>query len=190
MTIRHAMLVVLAIGGAFVPSIVACESATPRSKGIEAVEMGRAAWAASKSTCTAYFYDRSAFSDRAITSVQIVDDAPMWRSYTAPDRRDAGGPPAQSWLEEGSDVGSHAQGFAALTVEQLYDDCEAALSRAAPREDFQLTIDQGAPTGCGWADGGCTGAACDRQVNLIGFSCGELPPAHVVTGDAGTSSAP
>jgi hypothetical protein len=78
-----------------------------------------------------------------------------------------------------------------MTVEQLYDDCEAVISGAL-QSDVQLTIDQGAPTSCGWPDGGCTGSACDRQVNLIGFSCGELPPAHVAPGnqDAGTSVAP
>jgi hypothetical protein len=182
------MLIVLAIGGAFAPSIVACES-TPRAKGLEVVEMGRAAWAARKSTCTAYFYDRTKFLDPAtITSVQIVDDVPKWREYAAPDRRDAGGPPAEAWLEQGSDVGSHAQGFAASTVEQLYDDCEAALS-GAETQDFQLTLDEGALTRCGWPDGGCVGAACDRQVNLLGFSCGEIAPPQVAVGDGGASSA-
>jgi hypothetical protein len=191
MNVRRAMLVVLAIAGAFAPGFLACESTPPRSKAQEAVDTGRAAWAALKSTCEAYNYDRAEFFQvsPAITSVQIVDDAPAWRSYAQPDRRDAGLGPAEAWVEEGTGIGSHAQGFRALTVEQLYDDCEAALT-AALRDDFQLTVDQGAPTSCGWPDGGCLGDACDRQVNLIGFSCSQLPPAHVAIADAGTSTAP
>jgi len=192
MKVRRTMLVVLALAGAFVPGFVACESGMPtRSKAQEAVDMARAAWAARKSTCEAYNYDRARFLEvsPAITSVQIVDDVPAWRSYTQPDRRDAGLGPAEAWTEEGVAVGTHAQGFGALTVEQLYDDCEAALT-AAQRDDFQLTVDQGAPTSCGWPDGGCVGDSCDRQVHLLGFSCGELPPAHVAPGGVDASTAP
>jgi hypothetical protein len=185
------MLVVLAIAGAFLPGFVACESGAPRSKALEAVDVARAAWAARKSTCQAYNYDRARFQELnpAITSVQIVDDAPVWRSYVQPDRTDAGLGPAMAWTEEGTDIGMYGWGFAALTVEQLYDDCEAALA-AATGDDFQLTVDQGAPTTCGWPDGGCPGNACERQVHLLGFSCGELPPAHVATGKVDASTAP
>jgi hypothetical protein len=204
MNTRRASLFVLAIGGALASGAVACGGESQaqqiaeaerrdnmvkemrREQALAAVQADRAVWAARKPTCPAYHYDRQMFLDPgpAITSVQIVADAPVWREYVVSSAPDAGSSLVAACVEQGPDVGSHPQGFRALTVEQLYDECEAVVSTSDLVGEFKLSIDEGVPTTCGFPDGTCIGPDCPKEIDLDGFSCGQIGPPQVA-GDAG-----
>jgi hypothetical protein len=116
-----------------------------------------------------------------ITAVQIADDAPAWREYLG---ASGDGVPAESWLEEGTDIGTHASGFPADTVEDLYDECEAVV-RLAQATEYQVDVVDGVPEGCRWFQGICEGDRCSKdQIDLLGFSCGSMAPAHVAGGSS------
>jgi hypothetical protein len=149
----------------------------------QSLDDGRASWARRKPSCLAYTYERTSFSDLVgdeapITTVHVDGDVPAWREYSVlvPD---AG--VGDSWLEEGADVGSHANGFPADTVEGLYEECETLL-KVARATDYSVVVTDGVPRTCRWFDGACAGAPCGNDlVDVLGFA---MDPTTVTRGSS------
>jgi hypothetical protein len=188
-----------ALALAFVCAFVACGQASSRDLALQAalagIDHGRAAWAARKQVCAEYNYDRvpdpntPSADSRGLTAVQIADDAPVWRSFVGSSLFD-GGPTGEIWVETGPEVGSHANGFPAATVEALYDECEALFGHAQANV-YRIVVEEGVPHTCTWDFGTCADSTCFADaIDLARFSCGSLDPAHVAPGSPPDAGAP
>ena len=143
-------------------------------------------WAATKSGCATYSYDRrrtSALSGSAVsTEVEIQGDvATRRRVSTGNARTDAGG-----WTvvadETGSQIGqyttSYPQPDRAATMEQVLAECETVLAHDAA--DYFLTLNiatSGVPWVCTNSPRGCADD-CESGIRIAGFACAALPPTH------------
>jgi hypothetical protein len=93
-----------------------------------------AQWEQVKPSCPAYTYTRqrsSVFGSCAITTVTVSGDVVSSRAYVAsnsgcPPTADAG--VTEQWTENGGEVGTHTDGAAAETVEQLFTECQGILA--------------------------------------------------------------
>jgi hypothetical protein len=152
------------------------------STAMQALQGGRDGWAKREPDCGAYYYDRESVMSHGaanITTVQIVAGAPAWRSYVPLTRGLDPRAAEDSWVEEGPDVGSHASGAPALTIEQLYDQCETLVEHAQATR-YVVTIEDSVPKLCQWIEGQCEGTLClDDQFQLTGFACGTIAPQPV-----------
>jgi len=166
-------------------AVAACGNDPPPSKASAAIAAGRAAWAARKPTCRAYNYDRSdtVNGPNPITGVQIENDTPVWRSFIDVNHLLDAGVSAEAWVESGAEIGSHARGYPAYTVEQLYDDCAIVVDKSGVY-DVQVVVMEGVPMRCGWENGACIPAVCPNVSKLLGFSCGSIEPPQFGSGGA------
>ncbi len=142
-------------------------------------------WAATKSGCATYSYDRrrSSFSGSTVsTEVEIQGDvATRRRVSTGNSRTDAGG-----WTvvadETGSQIGQYTTGYPqpdpASTMEQLLAACETILAHDAA--DYFLTLNiatSGVPWVCTNSPRGCADD-CESGIRIQSFACAALPPTH------------
>jgi hypothetical protein len=118
-------------------------------------------WQQAKPICRSYEYISSqtfmfARSSRA-TTVRIVDDRPVARSYAAyAGLPDGGIETTEEWRESGAEVGSHPNGDPPHTVEQLFQDCRALLARDPKANFFYLEIgERGVLKECRYRPMGC-----------------------------------
>jgi hypothetical protein len=164
---------------------------------LKTLDDGRAAWAQRKSSCDEYTYDREFFQipgivpgiDQGTTTVHIAGDRPIWRQYTGARLPDGGA--AESWVEEGLDVGSHASGSPADTVEELTQECETFL-KVAQTTEYIVVVTDGVPRACRFLEGSCAGPLCLKdQIDVLGFFCGAMSPTPVTgvsAADGGTDA--
>ena len=150
----------------------------------------RATWSAAKASCTTYHYVNQhphfPFGGCTRIDVEIADDHPTRRrSYDG--RGGCADPASVMWDETASDIGSHAGFPAALTVEQLFDDCQQILSTHDPAQyDLRLMVGaMGVPQLCGYTPKNCADD-CFTGFDLAGFACGALPPPPPVDGGGDT----
>lgn len=137
-----------------------------------------ATWATVKPRCPRYHYSSivsSVFGNCAVTTVEIADDQPVRRSYIAQRPCDQQGQVIEQWDEvDASQVGTH-RGPAALTVEQLFSECQDVLSSDPTTNTLSLAFNpQGVPDACIARSINCQDD-CDRGIRLGTFSCGDWP---------------
>jgi len=128
MTMRPALL---AVAGILLASCSSMHDDLARSQ---------AAWAATKKSCPTYQYEMGGESWTGSwwsAILGISNDQPALRSYTAGDRSSTDGSQRTivMWTENGPDVGSHAEGPPAKTMEQLYADCDHDVLTQDPGEN-------------------------------------------------------
>ncbi|MEA2697952.1 MAG: hypothetical protein QOI66_2223 [Myxococcales bacterium] len=151
------------------------------------LQAARATWADAKASCPTYHYDSVRrvfpFGGCFETGVEISQDQPTRRRYGNCDGTPVIG---DSWDETGTSIGTHPWAAAALTVERLFDDCQANVSGSDPStNDLVLTVGpMGVPQICGHTPKGCVDD-CFVGFEIDGFACGPLPPASPVDGGAG-----
>jgi hypothetical protein len=136
------------------------------------------AWMTTKAECAgAYRYSRNSYGPLGVpaykTTVAINGDQAAARKF---ERWENGAITAQ-WVETSAEVGTHSEGAAALTMEQLYDDCRTKiLSGAAGKYDIVFETDaNGALQRCtSQVAPDCTDD-CSSGVVVQDFACGGLP---------------
>jgi hypothetical protein len=149
------------------------------------LQAAEATWATTKSTCPEYHYAAlasSVFGSSSTTTIEIADDKPVERSFVgypySQARGDAG---PETWDEVGStEIGTHTDGAAALTVEQLFAACRASLAQNPSQNTLTLVVGtDGVPTACGYTPNNCADD-CYMGFRVSDFACGPWP------GDAAT----
>jgi len=144
----------------------------------------KSTWAAAKSGCATYSYNRrwmSVFGGAALTTVEVRDDVPTRRRYATisspPFQPDPGTDWVTVWDEMGSEVGQHATTFPvfpASTVEELQDECASVLARDPATNTLSLVIDaRGVPMTCTYSPSGCADD-CLGGITIVGFACAPL----------------
>jgi len=140
-------------------------------------------WAAAKSGCATYSYNRrwmSVFGSGALTAVEVRDGVPTRRRYATisspPFQPDPGAEWVTVWDEMGSEVGQHETTFPvfpASTVEQLQSECASVLARDPATTTLSLVVEgHGVPTTCTSYPMGCADD-CLTGITL-GFACAPL----------------
>jgi hypothetical protein len=154
---------------------------TPGDGGVTAeLQAAEATWASAKASCSSYQYTSttsSVFGSCAETTVHIANDKAVGRSFLDFTSGGCGGgdaAPAETWSElSAQEVGTHSDGAAALTVEQLFAACQTSLSHDPKQNTLTLTIGpEGVPTACGYTPINCVDD-CYMGFRLSGFACGE-----------------
>lgn len=139
-------------------------------------------WAAAKPACPAYTYRRrhsSVFGWCATTTVEITGDEATARSYASSTNGCDPGADAgllEQWIETGpAEVGSHADGDPALTVEQLLGECQTILGSDPSRYRMVLQVSaEGVPTTCTATLNQCIDD-CTSGIQISAFECAALP---------------
>lgn len=147
------------------------------------LDVAAANWRATKPGCPTYSYvrfERSVFGAGGETSVEISNDVPTRRRYVVEpwNRPDAAVP--VTWEETGAAIGSHDGGssasgvYPALTVEELYAECEMVLARDPNTTELQLTAwTSGVLSLCTSRPKNCADD-CSSGIVLRSFACGPL----------------
>jgi len=137
-------------------------------------------WARTKKTCNAYNYeidDASVFGFWASTTIEIAGDQPVLRAYMAGGVSDTDGSrtTTTAWTETAPDVGSHAEGRPARTMEQLYGDCDRnVLTQDPAKNDVYFAADaRGVLQACWYVPHGCQDD-CTTGVTLARFGCMDI----------------
>jgi hypothetical protein len=145
-----------------------------------------ATWAAAKPGCPAYRYQTQhstqGFSYCGTTTIQIVNDQPVERSFVS-DESGCPYPPdagvtniTEQWDEVGAQVGSHTDGDSPLTVEQLFAYCQTILAADPSMYRVELAVNsEGVPVGCTSTLLHCVDS-CTGGIDIPTFTC-EQPPA-------------
>jgi hypothetical protein len=160
---------------------------------VAALATARATWMQAKPMCRIYKYNRMHVSFTgwtATTTIKIEDDRPTLRSYVAQENRfgmpDAG--PNELWTEIDGAIGSHGSGDPALTVEQLFAQCDSIVA-SNPGEHITLNTNaDGVATSCSFRPQNCADD-CDMGFWLSGFDCAAAPPRDGGSDGAGTDGA-
>jgi hypothetical protein len=155
---------------ALVAPLAACDA--------DSIDLGpaRQAWLETKASCDgAYHYTHfhsSSTGTLTVTKVEIVADRPTAR------RLEPTGPGASTWSETGAEVGTHTEGWPALTMEQVYDACARDVLSLDP-DQYTRTVEadaRGVLQHCGsTVKKGCA-TDCSQGYSLGEFDCGPLPP--------------
>jgi hypothetical protein len=153
-----------------------------------------ATWAATKASCSAYTYERQDSSTGycGTTVIDIKNDQPAARYFTSARSAcsdvDAG--VTEQWQEIGADqIGTHADGFPAWTVEQIFSYCQTILAMNSGGNQIRFSVNsEGVPTTCTTTVNSCvddcsrtcTGvcdcnASCTSGIQLSSFVC-QPPP--------------
>ena len=105
--------------------------------------------------------------DSSRTTVDVVNDAVVARAYTS---FDAEGAEVMSWTEDTASLGSHPEGAAPLTIDQIYERCGSEiLSKDAEKNWITLTFSEdGVLAHCSYFPRTCADD-CD-----VGFSIDSL----------------
>lgn len=161
-----------------------------RTKHLEALANARTLWAARAPSCPAYYYDRgnpitkSAFVEK--TTVQIDGETPVWRWYFKATVSVLGIPGhlVGEWIERDAEIGTHAEGFPALTVPQLQDACDSVVRGASYPQVLRVSVDlDGVPRACLQTLENCFND-CERGVELGLFACKRIEPPTGSDGEA------
>jgi hypothetical protein len=148
-------------------------------------EAARQAWVMTKTSCSTYHYaiEHASFTGYGSrTTVQITNDVPTSRWYEAShldySAGTAGPPPKvvdETWIEAGADVGTHAAGEPARTMEGLYDQCERkVLTQDPDKNEITFSADAtGALKECWFRPNACADD-CAMGVTVSDFACGTL----------------
>jgi hypothetical protein len=140
-----------------------------------------ATWAAAKSGCSTYSYDRrwmSVFGAGGSTAVEVQNDTPTRRRYST-NVADGGAVSAWTtvWEERGDQVGLHGPSgsfFPASTVEQLLAECVTVLARDPAAYTLRLILnEQGVPMTCTYFPVGCFDD-CSGGITILTFGCAPL----------------
>ena len=114
-----------------------------------------ATWGAAKSGCSIYAYEKyqhSVFGSCSRTAIEIENGQPLRRSFVSCASVPDGGV-ADQWDEIGAtQIGTHDEGAAPETAEQLFADCQTVLTNVAAdpsgyRASLRLTA-EGIPLSC------------------------------------------
>jgi hypothetical protein len=94
------------------------------------------------------------------TAQQIQDGVVTYRRFESNTPNPGGQPPSDivlRWEERGAEIGSHIEGFAPATVDQLYDRCrDEVLTQDPKTNDITLVFqDHNVLGGCGYVPHGC-----------------------------------
>ena len=146
------------------------------------LQMAEATWASAKPSCPEYHYQAltsSVFGLCSETTIEIAKDQPVQRSYLFTSYGTCGSADAgfvETWDEIGAQqVGTHADGAPALTVEQLFASCQTSLAQDPSANTIALTIGtDGVPTRCGYTPINCEDD-CSEGFQLSDFTCGPWP---------------
>ncbi len=154
------------------------------------LDAANSAWAAAKTGCATYSYDRrwrSAFPTEPLrsTEVEVMADRPTRRRYSTGATVWADGGTELRWTtvwdETGTEVGSHAPGgspaiFPASTVEQLLAECATVLAGDPAMYMVEAVFDPqyGVPTQCTQRLMGCADD-CTLGIQIDRFACAPLP---------------
>jgi len=137
-----------------------------------------AAWTTTKAGCAgAYHYSTTSYGPLGVpmykTTVAIANDQPAARAV----ERWENGAVTDQWVETGAQIGTHAEGAPALTMEQLYDDCRTKiLSGASGSYDVVFeTAASGALTQCTAMRAKDCVDDCSAGVVVMDFACGGPP---------------
>jgi hypothetical protein len=149
------------------------------------LDAAKLTWAAAKSSCPIYSYDRrtaSVFGGATSTEVEIRNDVATRRrywTYAMGAGLDAGYAWMLRWDETGNLVGSHGSGnFPPSTTEQLLAECETILARDPTANQLLLTIDgRGVPTTCTYRPNECLDD-CVSGIEIAAFACAALTDAE------------
>jgi hypothetical protein len=170
--------------------------------------VGEALWAGGKATCPTYHYaiGTSWFagvalhgSRETLTTIEIKDDSPTARRYEeAVMTEPAGGGITAGWIET-ANIGAHAAGQPAETMEQLYADCSShVLSQDPATAQITFQADtRGALQQCWYISNSCvddctpSGCAGNCKIGVVvsGFECAALEPAPPSSFACGGSTA-
>jgi hypothetical protein len=147
------------------------------------LDAAAASWRATKPGCSTYSYVRfwrSVFGTGGETSVEISNDVPSRRRYVAePWNWPDGGAPV-TWEETGATIGSHTGGggapavYPALTVEELFAECDMVLAKDLDESELQLTAwTSGVLSMCTSRQKYCSDD-CTSGIMLRSFACAPL----------------
>ena len=136
----------------------------------------QSAWLTAKSqNGNAYLYrveKMGADGSGELTSLTVADGAVIERVFKRYDDLDFRMGLTAEWAEAQSDVGAHDEGAAALTVDDLYDNCqESVLTKG---EDFDIVFEvdaRGLLKTCTYRPAGCATDDCavGIQINEVIF---------------------
>lgn len=140
----------------------------------------RATWDAAKATCATYHYNNEhqhfPFGGCSKDAIEITDDQPTRRRGYGGAVGACADAVEVEWEETSAAIGSHAGGAAALTVEQLFADCQRSLAADPAMYELKLVIGpMGVPSTCGTVPKNCADD-CFTGFDLTDFACGSLPP--------------
>ena len=161
------------------PPEVSPPDAGPAGTLLEQLAQAQATWDAAKATCGTYHYANEhqhyPFGGCSKYGIEISDNQPTRRRGYNGAVGSCADAVEVEWEETGAGIGSHA-GAAALTVEQLFVDCQHRLSSLDPAAyELELVIGpMGVPSTCGSRPRGCLDD-CFDGFTLSGFACGPLP---------------
>lgn len=148
------------------------------------LDSAAATWAAAKSSCAVYSYDRrfySVFLWGSSTQVEVQNDTPTHRRYaTFMGVTDAD--VMRTWMVAWDEipplVGYHdgqQGGYPASTVEGLLSECATVLARDPGQNTLTLEVDgRGVPTSCTYRPTtGCVDD-CTVGITIVSFDCAPL----------------
>jgi len=148
------------------------------------LDSAAATWAAARSSCAVYSYDRrfySVFSSGTSTQVEVQNDTPTQRRFaTFMGVTDAD--VTRTWMVVWDEipplVGYHdaqSGGYPASTVEQLLAACATVLARDPAQNTLSLETDgRGVPTSCTYRPTtGCVDD-CTVGITVVSFDCAPL----------------
>jgi hypothetical protein len=139
-----------------------------------------AVWTTTKTDCAgAYHYSTNSYGPLGVpaykTTVAITEDQAAARRF----ERWENGAITEQWVETSAEIGAHAEGAPALTMEQLYDDCRTKiLSGDSGRYNIVFETDaNGALARCTAELLPDCADDCSSGVVIMDFACGRLPAA-------------
>jgi hypothetical protein len=149
-----------------------------------ALSGARRAWAQTETTCTTYHYaiSTSSFSGtNTKTTIEITANKPTARLYEQFHYDHTAGAATatkivdKAWTETGPDVGTHAEGMPAKTMETLYDDCARDVEPQDPAKNtVKIESDaRGVLQQCWYVPLQCADD-CKMGVSVEDFACGAL----------------